>query len=294
MRYKKLLFDVDDTLLDFSLGEEHALQILFEDLGITNYDEAASRYIAINKVMWSAAEKGDLTIEDIITKRFDELLVDYNIEADGVDLDNRFRNHLADKDFSFDGVYDMLARLEPNHTLAIVTNGVSDMQEKRLKKSQIYDFFSHHFVSDVIAVQKPDERFFAAVEAGIPQFVKEEALIIGDSLTSDMEGGYRAGIDTCWYNRKNKALPTQPITYIITHYDELEALLQWQNPVRIRLDHDDLAQSLYFVGNATPELPVSDNYAHVVAALKEQGFIATTLPQADHIFDLNKQINYAL
>ena len=290
VQYKTLLFDVDDTLLDFKKGERYALSEIFSTYGITPYERGYATYQAINSSLWRAAEEGEITVDEIFLVRFVRFLEDLHIQDDGVKLDERFRNYVAEKDFSFDGCYDLLARLAPHYELAIVTNGHKTMQEPRLKKAHLYDFFSHIFISADIGVQKPDIRFFEAVEQGMPNLQHETTLIIGDSLTSDMEGGRRFGIATCWYNPNHLPLPKEPVDYIIANYNELEQLLLWQDEMRIAIAQDNSTECLYFVGELQelPKLAVDFNEA--VAEIKALGFLPTTKQICDYTITLQEQV----
>lgn len=292
--YTDLLFDVDDTLLQFKKGEEAALRTIFADYGV-DYADGFETFRTISSALWQAAEAGEITVPMILETRFTKWLDAYQLEGDGVALDERFRSLLAADDYSFDGAYDMLRRLERHHRLSIVTNGVGNTQDARLKRSNLDSFFAYRFVSSEIGVQKPDERFFEAVNETIPEFQAERALVIGDSLTSDMEGARRAGIPSCWFNPERALIPNQPIDYIIHDYADLERLVTWQEPVRIRIDHYQLEEERIYVGDRSmiDDLMWLEGWHAVEKELHALGFLRTTKP-AHFVLDFDTQLKYVL
>lgn len=282
--YTHLFFDVDDTLLDFPAGELYSLSRLFEELSLSPYDEVQATYTKINRALWDASERGEIGVEALMSERFTQLLAAFELAGDGQALDELFRARLAEDDFSIAGVRDMLERLHKQYTIAIATNGIATTQEARLTRAGLWPYIDATFVSNEIGVQKPDVRFFEPMMA-LEGFDKSRALMIGDSLTSDMEGARRFGMPRCWYNPLQKPLPTVPVHYIISDYAQLERLLAWQSPIRVRLVHPDFAQDRYFVGEG--ELPqiVSDPH-EMVQKMHEAGFLDTTLASADKVIEI--------
>ena len=125
-----------------------------------------------------------------------------------------------------DGAYEVLNALHGKCKFAIVTNGLQAVQRSRLEHSRIKDFISELIISEEVGAAKPQAAFFDAAFAQTGRPAKRDVLIIGDSLTSDIRGGVDYGIDTCWYNPKAEARPSDlPITYEIRHLHELLKLL---------------------------------------------------------------------
>jgi len=202
--YQTLLFDVDDTLLDFGAAEKAALRKLLEDLGLPFNRDVFTRYQSINQGLWRSFEEGKLSRDEVIHTRFSLFLRTYEMDVDGAAMERRYRRYLEEGHQLVDGAMELIAALHRQFDLYIVTNGVSRTQHKRLHDSGLSPYFKQIFVSEDTGYQKPMPEFFAYVFARIPQFTAERALVIGDSLTADIKGGQQAGLDTCWFNPKGK------------------------------------------------------------------------------------------
>ncbi|PAY11947.1 YjjG family noncanonical pyrimidine nucleotidase [Bacillus sp. 7705b] len=230
--YRTLLFDVDNTILDFTAAEKLALRLLFEDQNIPLTDEMESRYQTINQGLWRAFEGGNMTRDEVMTTRFSALFKEYGYEADGVLLDQKYRRFLEEGHQLMDGAFDLIAKLEQHFDLYIVTNGVSSTQYKRLRDSELFPFFKDIFVSEDTGFQKPMKEYFDYVFERIPHFSAEHTLIIGDSLTADIKGGQLAGIDTCWLSPDMNLTETEVVpTYHIRKLEELYHILKIENTI---------------------------------------------------------------
>ncbi|NTU27393.1 noncanonical pyrimidine nucleotidase, YjjG family [Bacillus tequilensis] len=231
-QYRTLLFDVDDTILDFKAAEALALRLLFEDQNIPLTDEMKTQYKTINQSLWRAFEEGKITRDEVVNTRFSTLFKEYGYEADGALLEQKYRRFLEKGHQLMDGAFDLISNLQLQFDLYIVTNGVSKTQYKRLRDSGLFPFFKDIFVSEDTGYQKPMKEYFDYVFARIPQFSAEHTLIIGDSLTADMKGGQLAGLDTCWFNPdlKQNELEVMP-TYEIRELEELYRILNIEHSV---------------------------------------------------------------
>ncbi len=221
-QYDVLLFDVDDTLLDFHEGAAHALTKTFLTYGLASHEieHAKQVFNEVSAPLWQAAEEGTLTVQEIAYMRFDRLFAHFNLPVDGKEADQLFRDSLADDDFSIPGAKEVLAHLSEHYPLYVVSNGMYETQEKRLKASKLYDYFDGRFTSSEIGVSKPAPQFFDYVAQHVPSFDPDRALIIGDSLSSDMTGGIQYGMDTCWFNPKKEST-NLPVTYTIHQLEEI-------------------------------------------------------------------------
>ncbi len=226
MGYKILLFDLDDTLLDFTANEIDSLHKLFEQKGYSFTEEVSRIYHSVNKQLWADYENGKIAISDVINTRFSETMARLGESVDGAAWDESYREHLSNGFQMIDGALEVCRKLSATHRLFIITNGVAQTQIKRLKFSGLYDFFEDIFISQNIGYQKPSLEFFDYVMEHIEGFNKKDALIIGDTLNSDIKGGILSGIDTCWMNRKAIESSREiHSTYTIRSLEELYAIV---------------------------------------------------------------------
>ena len=200
---KKILFDLDDTILDFHTAERHALKAAFDELGIAAEEELLSRYSEINTWCWQQLELGK-TREEVLVSRFEKLFREKRIDCDARTAQDCYEGFLESGHFFVPGAEELLEKLYPKYDLYLVSNGNTVTQESRLKSAGIAPFFKGIFISEQIGVNKPDRKFFEACFSEIPDFRAEDSVIVGDSLTSDIRGGINAGIRTCWFNPGHK------------------------------------------------------------------------------------------
>ena len=198
MKYTYLLFDADNTLFDFHAGEKIAFQKALADFGFCETQEDYSLYTQINASLWKMLEKGEIPKDEIFAKRFVSFLKKTNREANGNAMNACYKAHLAEQAILFPHAETLLQALkERGFRLFIITNGDKIVQNSRLDKSGLRQYFEQIFISEEIGAAKPSESFFDAVANAIEGFAKEKALVIGDSETSDILGANRYGIDAC-------------------------------------------------------------------------------------------------
>ncbi|HOD02832.1 MAG TPA: YjjG family noncanonical pyrimidine nucleotidase [Clostridiales bacterium] len=217
---KSILFDLDDTILDFCSAEKEALSKTLLHLGIQPEKRIIKRYSEINLAQWKLLELGKLTQEEVNVRRY-RLLFD---EIGAVCCPNYatgyYEKLLARGHYFVDGAQLLLKTLSCDYPLYLVSNGSSDVQKSRIKSADISKYLSGIFISEEIGFEKPDIRFFDYCFSKIPNFIKGETLIVGDSLSSDIKGGKNAGITTVWFNPSDLS----NLTDIIPDY-EIKKLL---------------------------------------------------------------------
>ncbi|WP_010630861.1 YjjG family noncanonical pyrimidine nucleotidase [Sporolactobacillus vineae] len=225
-KYKTLLFDVDNTLLDFDAAEDAALHRLFQEQGVVLTPEIKADYQIMNQQLWKSYEDGKIDRTQAVNSRFSLLFKTYGKDVDGVLLESRYRRYLDQGHQLIQGAAELIAGLKDHYDLYIVTNGVLETQNRRLHDSGLYPMFKGVFVSGATGFQKPMKAYFDYVFARIPGFAPEQGLIIGDSLHSDIKGGLTAGLDTCWFNPKRQMNESGLVpTYQIEKLSQLNALL---------------------------------------------------------------------
>ena len=223
LKYKFLLFDLDHTLLDFDAAEDIALTQLLEEEGVEDIQTYKDYYVPMNKALWKDLEQKKITKAELINTRFEKLFAHFGIEKDGAYLAERYQFFLSKQGQTFLGVEDLLKTLiHQGYELYAATNGITFIQTGRLEQSGIAPFFKEIFISEQLHTQKPDAAFYEKIGARIPNFDKDHALMIGDSLTADIQGGNNAGIDTIWYNSHHLENHTQAQpTYEVHSYQDL-------------------------------------------------------------------------
>ena len=227
MSYKFLLFDLDHTLLDFDAAEDIALTHLLKEEGVEDIQVYKDYYVPMNKALWKNLEQKKISKQELVNTRFSRLFAHFGVEKDGAYLAERYQFFLSKQGQIFPGVEDLLKNLiHQGYELYAATNGIAFIQTGRLEQSGIATFFKEIFISEQLHTQKPDAAFYEKIGARISNFDKKYALMIGDSLSADIQGGNNAGIDTIWYNPhhlENKSL-AQP-TYEVDSYQALLELL---------------------------------------------------------------------
>ena len=225
---KDILFDLDDTLFDFHADERTALEKTFAALQIPLDDLVCARYSEINQVQWKALERGEITRAQVKIRRF-ELLFDelgYGPELAGKAA-QIYHERLAEDFHYMEGAPQLLEELYGKYRLFLISNGTYSVQEGRLKKSGIGRYFADIFISELLGAEKPSRRFFELAFAKIPDFDPAQAVIVGDSLTSDIRGGINAGVRTIWFNPKGQpAVPQIPADFELQKLKDLPELLQ--------------------------------------------------------------------
>ncbi len=225
-QYQTLLFDLDDTLLDFGQTENQALMKLFTELQLPLTDDMKETYKMFNTGLWRAHEEGKIERDELVNTRFAIFFEHYGKKVDGVEYERKYRNYLDEGHHLIDGALELIQELYQKYDLYIVTNGVVSTQERRLKDSGLAPYFRHVFVSEEVGYQKPRKEFFDYVFQHLGKVELDKTLIIGDSLTSDIKGGLNVGIDTCWFNphRIVNNLAVKP-TYEIAELEELKRIV---------------------------------------------------------------------
>ncbi len=225
--FKFIFLDLDDTILDFTAAEDVALPKGLKEVGIEPTDELIARYKQINIAEWERYERGEISRETVLTERYDILFKEYSIDLPGYIAEDAYRKYLGIGHYFIPGAVALLDYLKgKNYRLFIASNGVAATQDSRLDSAGIRPYFENIFISETTGSHKPEKAYFDYCFSHIPGFDPTKALLIGDSLTSDISGGKTAGIATCWYNPSGKTAPEhlRP-DYEVRSLKELELFL---------------------------------------------------------------------
>lgn len=220
-----LFLDLDDTILDFHKAEKIALSGTLRKFAIEPTPEVLDLYHRINIEHWQRLERGELTREQVLTGRFRQLFRELGMEADPVSVAQVYEGLLAQGHYFLPGAEEAVKLLSSRYKLYLASNGTARVQHSRLTSAGLYPYFHNVFVSQEIGYPKPSKEYFDRCFRRIPGFRKDRAMIIGDSLTSDILGGIQAGIATCWVSTKELTGAIRP-DYIIPALRDLPALLE--------------------------------------------------------------------
>ena len=236
---KTIFLDLDDTLLDFHKAEAAALARALTQLGVDPAPAVIARYSAINAQQWQLLEEGKFTRDEILTRRFDILFRELGVEVSSALARRTYEGFLGQGHTFIPGAEELLKALARRYDLYLVSNGTAAVQAGRIASAGIAPYFKEIFISEAMGLHKPQREFFDACFAAISGFCRQEALIIGDSLTSDIRGGNNAGIRTCWFNPQGKPRPADiHVDYEVSALSQIPPLLEgaagdfWAPPAR--------------------------------------------------------------
>jgi 2-haloacid dehalogenase len=222
--YQIYLLDIDNTLLDFDATEVKSFHTLLNSYDIPYEEELFTQYKKINKNFWALLEQGKVDKDTVRTGRFIEFFGSLNLSYDAEEAERRYQSYLSDGADMMPNAKETLIRLkEAGKKIYSASNGVYETQVKRLKTAGLYDYFEEMFVSEKIGFEKPDRSFFDYCFDHIKDFDLEKTLMVGDSLTSDIQGAINSGIDSCFYDPKG-AITAAKATHTISDLNELLSL----------------------------------------------------------------------
>ena len=225
--FEYLFLDLDDTILDFQKAEHVALSKTLESFGLNPTQEVLTRYNKINKAHWEALERKEMTRDQVLLGRFQMLFREFSVDADPEKVARSYEHNLGIGHWFLPGAEEAVTALSKKYKLYLASNGTASVQKGRMTSANLYRFFEKVFVSQEIGANKPSTEYFERCFAQIPGFDKAKAIIVGDSLTSDILGGQNAGIATCWVNPSHKAGRADiRVDYEIEALSQLEALLE--------------------------------------------------------------------
>jgi len=221
--YKHILFDADNTLLDFTKAEKTAFEQTFQTLEIALDADIYNLYVEINHKLWLSYEAGEIDSTAIPERRFRELYQAAGFSSDFSAASKTYQALLGEQTWLEPYAREICEYWSKKACLSIITNGFRETQRKRIMESKIWPFVSNLLISEELGVSKPDPAFFIKTLEIIHCTNPEDVLIVGDSLSSDILGAMNAGIDCCWYNPGKIALPARySISYEIDKLEQLE------------------------------------------------------------------------
>ncbi len=221
-----LFLDLDDTILDFHKAERIAIAKTIRQFGVEPIETVLARYHVINRWHWEQLEKGLLTRDQVLEGRFGVLFAELGVEADQALCARTYEKNLSIGHYFLPGAEEAVERLSKKYRLFLASNGTASVQKGRMTSANLYRFFEKVFVSQEIGYNKPSKAYFDGCFAQIPDFDPARAMIVGDSLSSDIQGGKNAGIATCWVNPGHGPAGDACPDYEIEALHQLEKLLE--------------------------------------------------------------------
>ena len=226
MQYSTFLLDLDHTLLDSDTSEALAFEQTLQTAGIPDPEDHVAAYRRINIDLWAAVERGEILPQQVKTGRFERLVKQQGFDADASLMAENFVKGLGGNGELFEGARELLQRLSGQASLALITNGLSEVQRARIERLDLEKYFDAIVISAEVETAKPGTKIYELTFAALGNPQKNTSLMVGDSLSSDIQGGTNYAIDTCWYNPKDKSKkPTDQVTHEIRDLSELLSLV---------------------------------------------------------------------
>ncbi len=221
-----ILIDLDNTLIDFNECARHSIINIFDELGFTYTEKVFETFICENVKIWKRLEKGEITKADLRANRWNIILGKLGINYDGTIIEEKFENGVAKGAYAVEGAYELLNYLYAKYDLYIVSNGFRFVQESRLKIGDFRKYFKDIFLSEDIGIQKPAKEFFDYCFSKLENPEKETVILIGDSLSADINGALNYGLDCIWFNKNAEELPVSiKPTYMVNTLKEIMKIL---------------------------------------------------------------------
>lgn len=222
-----ILFDLDDTLFDFTKAEDEAFYQVFKKYNLLeNIELYKKSYEKISQTLWGYLEEGSMSLAELGSERFRELFLEHKLEIDEVIFNQDYLTYLGEQTHLVRGAERVIKELWQKR-LAVITNGYADVQKSRINHSPLKDVFEHVIISENTGFQKPQTEIFDYAFAKLQITDKSNVLMVGDSLTSDIQGGINYGILTCWFNPSDKENNTSlKPTYEINNLEKLLEIIK--------------------------------------------------------------------
>ncbi len=222
---KYVLIDIDNTLLDFDKCAQTAIKISCELHGISYERRIYDVFSVINENFWKQIERGELSKPELHRIRWQTIFNHLGIDYDGQTFEKTFRKQVTESAETVDGAKDLLIYLSQKYTVGIASNAAHSQQVHRLEKAGLKDYIDKFFVSWDIGFDKPSKKFFDACVRGFGNPPRESIIMIGDSITADIEGGINSGLKTCWFNKSGAPAQNLKIDYVVNDLSEIKRLL---------------------------------------------------------------------
>ena len=214
------LLDADETILDFLRSSRESFAQAMAWAGMARFASDYEKFRAVNDALWKAYERGEVTKSRLVVERFARFFAAEGVEADAAAVNGRYFGTLCATGYLLPGAAEFLRALRARGKVYLITNGTPAAQYGRLASLGLENFFDGIYISDEIGYKKPDVRFFAYLLER-EKIGRENCLVIGDSLSSDIAGANNAGIRCIWYNPSGRAAEGAAPDYTAKSYREI-------------------------------------------------------------------------
>ena len=207
MKIKHIFFDLDHTLWDFEANSDIAFETIFKKYNVNvSLEKFLNYYRGINENYWKLYRDEKITKEELRYGRLKDAfkIIKYSANDDLINnLADDYIGFLPNSNKLFDGTHEILAYLQPNYKMHIITNGFTDVQYKKMENSGLNTYFDRIITSEEVGVKKPNPIIFQyALEQA--NATTQESIMIGDNWEADIMGAKNAGLDVifCNFNAK--------------------------------------------------------------------------------------------
>lgn len=229
-KYTDILLDLDDTLIDTIENTRLTLIEIYDDYRFGNYFPSFADfyevYYANVSQLWELYGRGKITKETLQRERFIAPLnsVEELSDEQALAINDDYTNRVMQKGVLIDGAIDLLNYLHPKYKIHILSNGFTEMQYVKIKNAGLDGYFDEVILSDKVGVNKPHPDLFSFALKKIA-VDKDNVIMIGDNLFTDIGGAYHSGIDQIWFNPDNKPVNDFEPTYVVRHLSEIGRIL---------------------------------------------------------------------
>lgn len=225
MRYTTLLFDLDQTLFDSDASADAAFSLALDPVSTNGKAKYYEAFVGINDKLWAGVEAGDVTPNEVRNLRFQQLVDATDLDVDPMAMADRYTRGLGARGELYPGARELLEHLSQVASMAIITNGIGEVQRSRIERLEIDRYFDAVVISGEVGVSKPGSDIFSMAFDQLGGPAKDSVLMIGDNLNSDIRGGTNFGVDTCWFNPDNRTTSNMPMTHEISDLAELRSIV---------------------------------------------------------------------
>ena len=222
---KAVLLDIDNTLLDFHAASRLSMEKALIECGLPFDENTVLAFHKVNDDLWGRLEKGTITRDQLHRVRWSLVLDELGIDGDGPAVEQRFLEHLATDAVPIEGSYELLEYLHPRYTVCIASNALYKQQISRLTGVDMLKYFHKQLISEQLGAAKPSKEYFDACFMKLRPLKPSECIIIGDSVTADIEGGRNYGLHTCWFDQKGTGAVCEKADYTVRALTEIKEIL---------------------------------------------------------------------